>query len=111
MLHQRLNNLFKCGQMISSVGLALSHGANDGSKTMGIIALALVTKGYLKAFAVRLWVIIICALAMALGTRLGETRLIRTVGGKFYKIQPLDGFALNYLRLLLSWELPCSVGQ
>jgi inorganic phosphate transporter, PiT family len=89
----KINNFFKRGQMVSSVALALSHGANDGSKTMGIIALALVTEGYLKAFAVPLWVIIICALAMALGTRLGGTRLIRTVGGKFYKIQPLDGFA------------------
>jgi len=89
----KINNLFKRGQMISSVALALSHGANDGSKTMGIIALALVTEGYLKAFTVPLWVIIICASTMALGTRLGGMRLIRTVGGKFYKIQPLDGFA------------------
>jgi len=89
----KINNLFKRGQMVSSIALALSHGANDGSKTMGIIALALVTEGYLKTFAVPFWVIIICALAMALGTRLGGMRLIRTVGGKFYKIQPLDGFA------------------
>jgi PiT family inorganic phosphate transporter len=89
----RLNGFFKRGQMFSAVALALSHGANDGSKTMGIITLALIIEGYLKDFRVPVWVILICAGAMALGTGLGGMRLIRTVGGKFYKIRPVDGFA------------------
>jgi PiT family inorganic phosphate transporter len=89
----RINTFFKRSQMFSAVALALSHGANDGSKTMGIITLALIIQGYLKVFTVPIWVILICAGAMALGTGLGGMRLIRTVGGKFYKIRPVDGFA------------------
>lgn len=88
----RVNELFKRGQIFSAVALALSHGANDGSKTMGIISLSLLIGGYLKVFAVPLWVILSCAGAMALGTGLGGWRLIRTVGGKYYKIRPVDGF-------------------
>jgi inorganic phosphate transporter, PiT family len=89
----RVNILFKRGQLISAVALALSHGANDGSKTMGIVTLALLIAGNLKAFTVPVWVILVCAGAMALGTGFGGMRLIRTVGGKFYKIRPVDGFA------------------
>ena len=60
---------------------------------MGIITLALVTGGYLKVFAVPTWVILICAGMIALGTAVGGWKLIRTLGGKFYKIRPVDGFA------------------
>ena len=59
---------------------------------MGIITLALVTGGYLKVFAVPTWVILICAGMIALGTAIGGWKLIRTLGGKFYKIRPVDGF-------------------
>jgi inorganic phosphate transporter, PiT family len=89
----RINGLFKRSQMITGLTLALSHGANDAQKTMGIITLALVTGGYLKEFAVPLWVIVICAGMIALGTAVGGWRLIRTLGGKFFKIRPVDGFA------------------
>lgn len=89
----RINDLFRRGQLFSAIALAFSHGANDGSKTMGIITLALIIDGYLKVFTVPVWVILICAGAMALGTSLGGMRLIRTVGGKFYTIRPVDGFA------------------
>jgi PiT family inorganic phosphate transporter len=60
---------------------------------MGIITLALVTGGYLKVFAVPIWVIIICAGMIAFGTAVGGWKLIRTLGGKFYRIRPIDGFA------------------
>jgi PiT family inorganic phosphate transporter len=60
---------------------------------MGIITLALVTGGYLTTFAVPTWVILSCATMIALGTLLGGWKLIRTLGGKFYKIRPVDGFA------------------
>lgn len=88
-----INGLFKRSQVITGVALALSHGANDAQKTMGIITLALVTGGYLKVFAVPHWVIILCSTMIALGTALGGWRLIRTLGAKFYKIRPVDGFA------------------
>jgi PiT family inorganic phosphate transporter len=60
---------------------------------MGIITLALVTGGYLKVFTVPTWVIFICATMIALGTAVGGNRLIKTLGGKFYKIRPVDGFS------------------
>lgn len=88
----RINEFFRRSQMLTAVALALSHGANDAQKTMGIITLALVTGGYLHEFAVPTWVILLCAGMIALGTSVGGWRLIKTLGGKFYKIRPLDGF-------------------
>lgn len=89
----RINRLFKRSQVITAVTLALSHGANDAQKTMGIITLALVTSGTLREFIVPVWVIVICAGMIAFGTSVGGWRLIRTLGGKFYKIRPVDGFS------------------
>ena len=89
----RINNLFKRAQVFTALALALSHGTNDAQKTMGIITLALVTGGFLDNFAVPPWVILLCAGMIAAGTALGGWKLIRTLGGKFYKIRPLDGFA------------------
>ena len=89
----RINNLFKHSQIFTALALALSHGTNDAQKTMGIITLALVTGGYLKIFAVPIWVIVLCASMIALGTAVGGWKLIRTLGGKFYKIRLVDGFA------------------
>ncbi|HSQ18405.1 MAG TPA: inorganic phosphate transporter [Anaerolineales bacterium] len=88
----RINLLFKRAQVLTALALALSHGTNDAQKTMGIITLALVTGGLLTEFAVPVWVIILCAGMIAAGTALGGWKLIRTLGGKFYKIRPLDGF-------------------
>jgi PiT family inorganic phosphate transporter len=88
-----INRFFKRGQIFTALALALSHGANDAQKTMGIITLALVTGGYLKVFAVPAWVILSCAGMIALGTAVGGNKLIKTLGGKFYKIRPVDGFA------------------
>jgi PiT family inorganic phosphate transporter len=89
----RINTLFKNSQLLTAVALALSHGTNDAQKTMGVITLALVTGGYLAVFAVPTWVILLCAGMIGLGTAVGGWRLIRTLGGKFYKIRPMDGFA------------------
>ena len=89
----RINLVFKRAQVITALALALSHGTNDAQKTMGIITLALVTGGYLTEFAVPVWVIILCAGMIAAGTALGGWKLIRTLGGKFFKIRPVDGFA------------------
>jgi inorganic phosphate transporter, PiT family len=89
----RINTFFKRSQIVTALALALSHGTNDAQKTMGIITLVLVTSGYLQVFAVPSWVILLCAAMIALGTAVGGTRLIRTLGQKFYKIRPIDGFA------------------
>jgi len=89
----RINGFFKRSQILTGITLALSHGANDAQKTMGVITLALVTSGYLKVFAVPKWVVLLCATMIALGTSIGGWRLIRTLGGKIYKIRPVDGFA------------------
>jgi inorganic phosphate transporter, PiT family len=88
----RINGFFKHSQIVTGIALALAHGANDAQKTMGIITLALLTAGVLKTFAVPLWVVAICAFMIALGTSIGGWRLIRTLGGKFYKIRPINGF-------------------
>jgi PiT family inorganic phosphate transporter len=87
-----VNTLFKRGQWGTSVALALSHGTNDAQKTMGIIAMAMVTTGYVTEFQVPWWVITLSAGAIALGTLAGGWRLIRTLGGKFYKIRPVHAF-------------------
>ena len=89
----RINVLFKRSQLVTALALALSHGTNDAQKTMGIITLALLTGGYITVFAVPTWVILLCAGMIALGTAVGGWKLIRTLGGKFFKIRPVDGFA------------------
>jgi PiT family inorganic phosphate transporter len=89
----RINNFFKRSQLLTALALGLSHGSNDGQKTMGVITLALVTGGYLKSFTVPLWVAAICALALSAGTAIGGWALIRKPGNGFYKIRPVDGFA------------------
>lgn len=88
----RINIFFKRAQIITGLVLALSHGTNDSQKTMGIITLALVTAGVLDRFVVPIWVMVLCASMIALGTMVGGWRLIRTLGGKIFKIRPLDGF-------------------
>ncbi len=88
----RINVFFKRAQFITAMGMAFSHGTNDAQKTMGIITLSLVIGGVLPTFQVPLWVITISAGAIALGTSLGGWRLIRTLGGKFYKIRPVHSF-------------------
>jgi PiT family inorganic phosphate transporter len=89
----RVNGVFKKLQIVTSLGLALSHGTNDAQKTMGIITLGLVISGVLPTFAVPFWVVVVCATAIALGTSVGGWQLIRTLGSKFYKIRPVHGFA------------------
>jgi PiT family inorganic phosphate transporter len=88
----KVNTLFRRAQLGTSLALALSHGTNDAQKTMGIIAMAMVTTGYVTEFQIPWWVITLSAGAIALGTATGGWRLIRTLGGKFYKIRPVHAF-------------------
>jgi PiT family inorganic phosphate transporter len=89
----RINVFLKRSQLVTAVAIAFSHGTNDAQKTMGVITLSLVIGGVLPSFQVPTWVIAVSAAAIAVGTGLGGWRLIRTLGGKFYKIRPLHSFA------------------
>jgi PiT family inorganic phosphate transporter len=87
---------FKVGQIPTAIAMALSHGANDAQKTMGVISLGLLITGYQHEFTVPVWVIVISASAISLGTFGGGWRLIRTLGSKFYKIRPIHSFASQF---------------
>lgn len=88
-----VNKGFRRLQIITLVGLGLSHGTNDGQKTMAVITLGLVTAGVLPVFQVPVWVIAVSGLAIALGTAIGGWPLIRTLGGRMFKIRPVHGFS------------------
>ncbi len=89
---QKINMFFKSSQILTGITMALSHGANDAQKTMGIITLGLVASGVQNHFNVPTWVVLLSAFAIALGTLSGGYRLIKTLGGKFFKIRPIHGF-------------------
>lgn len=80
-------------QLLSASFMAFSHGANDAQKAMGIITLALVSSGQLSSSEVPTWVIVSCALAMGLGTVVGGWRIMRTLGMRIVKLDPVHGFA------------------
>ncbi|MBM3125880.1 MAG: inorganic phosphate transporter [Chloroflexi bacterium] len=88
-----INEIFKKGQFVTALAMALSHGTNDAQKTMGIITLSLMIGGSLDRFQVPFWVILASAGSIGLGTALGGWRLIRTLGSRFYKIRPLHSFS------------------
>ena len=94
-------------QIISAALMAFSHGSNDAQKSMGIITLALVSGGFIETLEVPDIVKLLCAAAMALGTSVGGWKIIRTVGGKIFKMHPVHGFAadLNSAIVILSATL------
>lgn len=88
-----VNRIFRKSQIVSAAIMALSHGLNDAQKTMGIITLALLIFGKINVIAVPLWVKLACALAMAAGTGLGGWKIVKTMGHKIFKLEPVHGFA------------------
>lgn len=103
-----VNAVFGKAQILSAAGMGLSHGSNDAQKTMGIMTLALFTAtqdglfatipgwaGFLRVegTGIPTWIIVACALTMAAGTAGGGWRIIRTMGHKMVKLQPVHGFA------------------
>jgi inorganic phosphate transporter, PiT family len=90
---RRLNDRFRRLQVISAAFMAFSHGSNDAQKTMGIVTLTLVAAGVLSEPVVPLWVIFIAATSMSLGTAAGGWRIIRTMGQRVVKLDPVHGFA------------------
>ena len=89
----RAGNAFRRLQLVSAAAMALSHGQNDAQKSMGIITLALFTSKLIPVAEVPLWVKLACAMAMGLGTSAGGWRVIKTLGHKIIRLQPVDGFA------------------
>jgi inorganic phosphate transporter, PiT family len=91
----KVNRAFRIGQIFSGSFVAFTHGTNDAQKTMGVISLALIASGHLRAepFTVPMWVIACSATAMALGTYAGGWRIIKTLGTRIAKIDPPQGFA------------------
>jgi inorganic phosphate transporter, PiT family len=90
---QRLNGRFRRLQIVSATYMAFSHGSNDAQKTMGIMTLALFSAGLIETTTVPLPVILIAATAISLGTAAGGWRIIRTMGSKVVKLDPVHGFA------------------
>ena len=90
-----INGRFKKMQLVSAAMMAFSHGSNVAQKSMGIITLALLSGGYIEVFEVPFFVKILAAVAMAFGTALGGWRIIRTIGGKIFKLEPISGFAAD----------------
>lgn len=80
-------------QIFSSAFFAFGHGSNDAQKAMGIITMALVSGGVIQAMEVPKWVILTCALAMGLGTLFGGWKIIKTLGVKMLKLEPIHGFS------------------
>ncbi|MDQ5977770.1 MAG: inorganic phosphate transporter, PiT family, partial [Verrucomicrobiota bacterium] len=123
-----VNGVFGKLQLVSAAWMGFSHGTNDAQKTMGIIALALFTgttsgafndlpawASFLQTpeFTVNRWVMITCAIVMAAGTAAGGWRIIRTMGHKMVKLQPVHGFAAEttaaiVIQTATHWGIPLS---
>lgn len=89
----KISTLFRRLQIVSAAWMAYSHGSNDAQKTMGIITMALVSFYHLSDFHIPIWVIVICAAAMAAGTAFGGWKIIRTMGMRIVHLTPFHGFA------------------
>jgi inorganic phosphate transporter, PiT family len=90
----RVDRLFRRLQLVSAAAFSLGHGGNDAQKTMGIITALLFSTGHLSGdFAVPLWVVLSAHAAMGLGTLSGGWRIVRTMGMKVTKLQPIGGFS------------------
>lgn len=90
---KRLNNAFRKLQIASAAFMATSHGMNDAQKTMGVITLALFVGHQIDDMTVPLWVKLSCALVMASGTAMGGWKIVKTMGHKIFKLEPVHGFA------------------
>jgi len=80
-------------QILSSSFMAFGHGSNDAQKAMGIITMALLAAGKINSLEVPKWVVLVCALAMGFGTIFGGWKIIKTLGVKMLKLEPIHGFA------------------
>lgn len=119
----QVDNLFKKGQMVSAALYSIGHGANDAQKTMGIILALMIAGGVfsqsqqLSLFDPdTLWIILSCQLAMGLGTAFGGWRIVKTMGHRITKLQPIGGFCAETggaitLFMATLWGIPVSTTQ
>jgi PiT family inorganic phosphate transporter len=91
----KINYFFNRMQIPSSIALALSHGANDAQKSMGLISISLVILGFSPSFYVPWWVVASCAAAIALGTASGGWKIIKTMGSKIYRLRSVHAFCVQ----------------
>ncbi|CAM3961631.1 inorganic phosphate transporter [Alicyclobacillus pomorum] len=89
----KANRVFRFLQILTAAYQSFMHGTNDAQKTMGIITFALIAGNYQSTMDIPFWVKLICATAMGLGTASGGWRIIKTVGSKIIKLEPINGFA------------------
>lgn len=89
----RVRQVFGRLQIFSAAFMAFSHGSNDGQKFIGTFVLTLMLGGFLPEFQVPLWIILLCAGTMGVGTAIGGWRIIRTMGVRITKLEPVQGFA------------------
>ena len=89
----KLNRGFKHAQVVSAAAMALGHGVQDAQKTMGVIVMALIATGHHNSFDVPLWVKLLAASAISLGTWSGGWRIMRTLGRRVIELDPARGFA------------------
>ncbi len=88
-----IHSTFSRLQILSTAFMAFSHGSNDGQKFMGAFALALVLGGVMTQFTIPWWIMLLCGTVMGIGTASGGWRIIRTMGFKITKLEPVTGFA------------------
>lgn len=88
-----VRRIFSRLQILSAAFMAFSHGSNDGQKFMGVFALTLLLGGAMTEFTIPIWVMLLCGAVMGLGTAIGGWRIIRTMGFKLTKLEPVNGFA------------------
>ncbi len=86
------NRYLRFGQYFTAAALAVSHGANDAQKSMGMLTLVLLLGGFIDAFQVPFWVMLACSTALTLGILSGGWRIVRTLGFAIYKVRPLHAF-------------------
>ncbi len=91
----RVNRYFRRLQLVSSSLVSLSHGTNDAQKTMGVVTALLVATGNLTSFIVPLWVVLLAHSAIALGTFFGGWRIVKTLGFRMTRMDPVHGFSVE----------------
>ena len=92
-----MSRRFRRAQVFSAGYMAFAHGSNDAQKTMGIITLALFAAGVIDDIQVPVWVIVVAATAMSLGTAAGGWRIMKTMGQRVVELEPVHGFAATMI--------------
>ncbi|MFY9300436.1 MAG: inorganic phosphate transporter [Candidatus Nitrosotenuis sp.] len=104
----KVNSVFGKLQLVSSTYFSLTHGANDGQKTMGIIALILLSEGMITKFDIPFYVIFVSAAAIGLGTFFGGWRIVKTMAVKITQLKPYQGFSAETggatILAILAWS-------